>query len=62
MSVEAMIKCDRCSERLLVTSAANARSEAMARGWKVAPKGTQTNKRDFCSDCARWMRAEKSAS
>lgn len=52
MSIEAIIKCDKCSERLLVSSAQLARPEAEQRGWQVAPKGRNTSdKRDYCPTC-----------
>lgn len=61
MSVEAMIKCDRCSERMIVTSAAMARTEAAAKSWKVAAAGKRPShtKKDYCPDCKRWVNALK---
>ena len=57
MSVETTVKCDRCTTRFIAKGSPEmARKEAEAAGWRVG--GGRVNRKDYCPDCARWVRAE----
>jgi hypothetical protein len=57
MSVETTVKCDRCLTRFIAKGSPDAaRVEAAAAGWRTA--GGRVNRKDYCPDCAKWVRAE----
>lgn len=57
MSVETTVKCDRCTTRFIAKGPSEAaRAEAAREGWRTA--GGRTNRKDYCPDCAKWVRAE----